>query len=202
MKRLHRPDLYSWSVFNEDRNIDFHGLLWVRNVGGKAENVVIDPLPMTAHDRAHLDSLGGVAFIVVTNSDHVRDARELKARTGARLYGPAGEQEGFPIECDEYLRDGDVVVPGLSVLALDGSKTRGELALVLEETTLVTGDLVRAHEGGKLTLLPAPKLEDAGAARASVARLAALPRVEAVLPGDGWPVFRDGKRVLAELLAQ
>ncbi len=201
MKRLHRPDLYSWSVFNEDRNIDFHGLVWVRSAQGKPENVVIDPLPMTPHDRAHLEALGGAAVIVVTNSDHVRDAIELKARTGARLYGPAGEKEGFPVECDAYLGDGDVVVPGLTALALEGSKTPGELALLLEETTLVTGDLVRAHEGGKLTLLPAPKLRDAALARSSLARLAALPHVEAVLPGDGWPVFRDGRRALAELVS-
>jgi hypothetical protein len=202
MKRLHRPDLYSWSVFNEDRNIDFHSVLWVRSVQGKPGNVVIDPLPMTPHDRAHLDALGGAAIIVVTNSDHVRDAIELKGRTGARLYGPAGERDGFPVVCDAYLGDGDEVVPGLAVLALAGSKTPGELALLLEETTLVTGDLVRAHEGGKLTLLPAAKLKDAALAQSSVARLAALPHVEAVLPGDGWPVFQGGRRALAELSAQ
>ncbi|MDP6382306.1 MAG: MBL fold metallo-hydrolase, partial [SAR324 cluster bacterium] len=27
MKQLHRKDLFSWSVFNEERNIDFHGIL-------------------------------------------------------------------------------------------------------------------------------------------------------------------------------
>ena len=32
-----------------------------------------------------------------------------------------------------------------NVLALHGSKTPGELALVLEDTILVTGDLVRGH---------------------------------------------------------
>jgi hypothetical protein len=31
---------------------------------------------------------------------------------------------------------------------LNGSKTPGELALVLEKTTLITGDLVRAHQAG------------------------------------------------------
>jgi hypothetical protein len=195
VKRLHRPDLFSWSVFNEDRNIDFHGLLWVRPNG----NVLIDPLPLTKHDSAHLDALGGAAFIVITNSDHVRDAVALKARTGARLYGPAGERDTFPIACDEYSKDGDQVVPGLEVLTLHGSKTPGELALLLEETTLITGDLVRAHEGGRLTLLPPAKLKNAAEARASVERLAALPRVDAVLPGDGWPVFRDGRRALSEL---
>jgi hypothetical protein len=197
MKRLHRPDLYGWSVFDESRNIDFHGLLWVRPEG----NVAVDPLPMSPHDAAHLEALGGVSVVVLTNSDHVRDGPGLAARTGARLLGPAGERDAFPVECAGWLGDGEEVVPGLVAHALEGSKTPGELALVLAGTTLVTGDLVRAHEGGRLCLLPDSKLRDRAAAVASVRRLAALPGIEAVLPGDGWPVFRDGGRALGELLA-
>ena len=76
MKRLHRTDLYGWSAFDETRNLDFHSVLWVRPGG----NVAIDPLPLSPHDRKHLDALGGVAFVVVTNADHVRNAEWL-ART-------------------------------------------------------------------------------------------------------------------------
>lgn len=197
MKRLHRPDLYGWSVFNEDRNIDFHSVLWVRQGG----NILIDPLPMCAHDQVHLLSLGQVAWIVITNSDHVRDTRHVARLTGARLLGPQAECRGFPLECDRWLGEGDEVVPGLRVFELEGSKTPGELALLLEETTLITGDLVRAHQGGKLCLLPDGKLSDKAKALDSVRRLAALPHLEAVLPGDGWPVFRDARTVLADLLA-
>ena len=195
MKRLHRPDLYGWSVFDESRNIDFHSVLWVRDGG----NVAIDPLPMSTHDRAHLDELGSVATIVITNSDHTRDCEALARASGARVLGPAPERDR--LECDGWLETGDVVVPGLSVQALDGSKTPGELCLVLEETTLITGDLVRAHEAGRLCLIPDAKLSDKAKAVESIRRLAALPRIDAVLPGDGWPVFRDGARALGELLA-
>ncbi len=197
MKRLHRPDLYAWSAFDRDRNIDFNSVLWVREGG----NLAVDPLPLSAHDRAHLDALGGVATIVITNSDHVREAATLAAATGARVLGPAGERGDFPIPCDAWLADGDEVVAGLRALALDGSKTPGELALVLDGTTLITGDLVRAHEGGKLCLLPDPKLSDKRAALDSARRLAAQPGLEAVVPGDGWPVFRDAAAVLNELVA-
>jgi len=195
MKRLHRPELFGWSEFNPQRNIDFHSLLW-RCDGG---NVVVDPLPLSDHDRAHLTELGGVATIVVTNSDHVRAAAELAAEYAATVCGPAGERDDFPITCDRWLDDGDEVVPGMRALALDGSKTHGELALVINGTTLVTGDLVRAHEGGRLCLLPEAKLSDRAAAVSAAKKLAALPTIEAVLVGDGWPVFRDGSRALAEL---
>jgi hypothetical protein len=87
-------------------------------------------------------------------------------------------------------------------LELHGSKTPGELAFLLEETTLVTGDLLRAHLGGRLHLLPDAKLKDPVRARASVrGLLASWPRIDAVLVGDGWPVFRGGRAVLEELVA-
>jgi hypothetical protein len=193
MKRLHRPDLYGWSQFDESRNIDFHSVLWVREGG----NVAIDPLPLSSHDQVHLQALGLLGTIVVTNSDHMRAARRLADVTGARLLGPVAERE--QMDCDDWLGDGDEVVPGLTAIALQGSKTPGELALVLEGSTLITGDLIRAHEGGKLCMLPEGKLSDKAAALTSLGRLAAMPGIEAVLPGDGWPVFRDGAQALASL---
>jgi hypothetical protein len=196
MKRLHRNDLYGWSVFDKRLNIDFHSVLWVRPGG----NVVIDPLPLSDHDASHIDQLGSVSTIVITNSDHARASKHLAEATGARLVGPADERN--QLECDAWLNDGDSVVPGLTVISLNGSKTPIELALLLEETTLITGDLIRAHEAGKLCLLPDAKLSDKEKAVESVRRLSALPRIEAVLPGDGWPVFRGGGTALAELASE
>jgi len=196
MKHLHRPHLYGWSSFDEARNIDFNSVVWVRSEG----NVIIDPLPLSDHDEAHLRELGGVAWIVVTNSDHIRDSKHMAERTGAQLMGPKGEAGSFPIECARWLTDGDEVVPGMEVLEMEGSKTPRELALLLEKCTLITGDLIRAHEGGALGLLPDKKLSDRSKAIASVRRVAALPELEALLPGDGWPVFRDAKVILGDLL--
>ena len=196
MKRLHQDDLFGWSVFDESRNIDFHGLAWIRDGG----NVLVDPVRMSTHDEAHLRELGGAATIVITNSDHTRDATALAEKFGAKILGPRAERDGFPIRCDGWLGQDDTVVPGLIAHAVAGSKTPGELALTLEGTTLVTGDLIRAHEGGRLCLIPGAKLSDPAAARASVRRLAALPGIEAVLVGDGWPVFRHGAEALRELV--
>lgn len=66
--------------------------------------------------------------------------------------------------------------------------------------TLITCDLVRAHEAGRLALLPDAKLKDRALALASIERLASL-ALTAVLVRDGWPVFRDGRRALRELVA-
>lgn len=197
MKRLHRHDLYCWSAFQPRLNVDFNGFAWVRDDG----NVLIDPLPMSTHDQEHLASLGGASWIVLTNSDHVRGAAEAAARWGARLAGPAAEKDDFPIICERWLAAGDELYPGLVTLELDGSKTPGELALLLEETTLIAGDLVRSHRAGTLMLLrPEQGLRDPKRAAASVKRLLDHPRIDAVLVGDGWCVFRDGHAALSELV--
>lgn len=197
MKRTHRPDVWCWSAFNADRDLDFNSYLWARRYG----NVVIDPLPMNEHDLDHLERLGGVSTIVITNSDHVRGAMDLLRRYDIDLCGPMGERAGFPLNCTRWLSDGDEVVPGLTALVMNGSKTAGELALLLEDTTLITGDLVRAPHGGALAMLPEAKLADAHAALASVRRLEELDKVQAVLVGDGWPLFTGAHEAISTLLA-
>ena len=102
MKALHRPDLFTWSAYDAALRMDFNSLLWRRPDG----NVLFDPLPLATPDEEHLAELGAAAFILLTNSAHVRGARELAARTGATVLGPAGERDGFPIPCARWLADG------------------------------------------------------------------------------------------------
>lgn len=195
MKALHKPNLFSWSVFDEDRNVDFHSVLWVSSGG----NVAIDPLKLSLHDRRHIESLGGVQHIVLTNSDHERSAAELAKSTGARVLGPALEMDALCALGAEPVADGDEPIAGLKALELHGSKTPGELALVIEGHTLLVGDLVRGQRGGRLNLLPDAKLVDRAQALASLRRLSQLSGIEAVLVGDGWPVFHGGHHALHAL---
>lgn len=195
MKYTHRTDLRMWSVFDQSRDVDFNSIAWIRGGG----NVLVDPLPMSEGDLHQLEELGGAAVIVITNSDHVRDSAALARRFGAQLAGPVAERAGFGVACDRWLGDGDEVVPGMRAIELHGSKTPGELALLLEERTLITGDLVRGQHGGALNLLPDAKLADVESAKRSVGRLADLPRIDAVLVGDGWPVFSGGAALLAAI---
>ena len=132
-----------------------------------------------------------------------RGARSRVAeRFRAALAGPRAERGTFPLTCERWLGDGDEPAPGLRVLEMHGSKTPGELALVLERTTLITGDLVRGHMGGELNLLPDAKLADRAQAIASVQRIIdEHPQIDTVLVGDGWPVFRGGTSALAALVA-
>lgn len=198
MKHLHRPDLFTWSRYDEPLQVDFNGVLWRREGG----NVLIDPPPLAEPDARHLDALGGARWIVLTTSDHVRGAREIAIRTGAGLLGPSGERASFPVPCAGWLSDGDEPCAGLRVRELHGSKTDGELALVLEDTTAIFGDAVRAHHAGALMLLRREKLRDPARLVESLRRFRALhPRIAHVLVGDGWCAFNDGGALLDALLA-
>ncbi|MEM6992725.1 MAG: MBL fold metallo-hydrolase [Myxococcota bacterium] len=194
MKATHRSDIFTYSAFDAARNLDFNGTVVVRPQG----NVVVDPMPLTEHDAQHLLELGGVWRVVITNSDHVRAGEALRDRFGAEIAGPAAERDGFPIGCEHWVQADTRWGDDLEFAEVHGSKTPGELAIVCGDT-LVTGDLIRGHVGGKLNLLPDPKLTDHAAAVASVRALADRPQIAAVLVGDGWPVFREGHARLVEL---
>lgn len=196
MKHTHSDDVMTWSRFDAVRSIDFNSWALVRPEG----LVLVDPLPLEEGDAAELAELGEVCAIVITNSDHVRHSAELRAETGAEILAPVAERDAFEIDVDRWLCTADTIVPGLTAVELRGSKTPGELALVLDETTLITGDLVRGQRGGRLNLLPDPKLRDRAAAIASVRGLLRFTAIEAVLVGDGWPVFVDGHKRLSELV--
>lgn len=203
MKFLHRPDLFCWSEFNPDRNLDFHSYLWVRGPGA---NVAVDPLRLTDHDAEHVQREGGIAWIYLTNADHVRDAAEVARRFGARIAAPAAEKDladyaDLPVE--RWLDPGETLDNGIRCLAMAGSKTPGELAFLLPgNDTAICGDLVRGQRAGRLNLLPDAKLTDKKAAIEAVRHLAERPGLETVLVGDGWPVFGTARSALARLLAE
>lgn len=198
MKALHKPNLFCWSVFNEERNLDFHSVFWTSAQG----NVAIDPLPLSEHDRRHVEALGGIQDIVITNSDHVRGTLELAALGAPRVWAPRLELERLGHLDARGVSEGEQPIAGLTIFELHGSKTPGELAILVEQHTLVVGDLVRGHRAGRLNLLPDAKLQDRTQALASLRRLTEVSSIEAVLVGDGWPVFHGGRHALNALLIE
>jgi uncharacterized Rossmann fold enzyme len=148
----------------------------------------------------HLQALGDASMIVITNSDHCRDSENIAAQTGAKIVGPSGEQENFPIAYDRWIADNECCVQGLRANQLEGSKTLRELAFLLENNTLITDDLIRSHVAGELCLLPDAKLTDRDLALQSVTRLASLSVIDIVLTGDGWPVLKNGSAALKRLI--
>jgi glyoxylase-like metal-dependent hydrolase (beta-lactamase superfamily II) len=197
--------LFSWSEFNAQRNIDFNSFFIKGNpimnplnpfFDGKMGNVVIDPLPLSDHDKAHIRTLGGIDWIILSNSDHCRAAVEIAEEFKSYIAGPKAESADFPITVDRWLSDGDVIQP-LKVRELNGSKTPGELCFLYGDI-LFTGDLIRAHKPGALMILPTPKLRDPLAAAKSIQNLDSE-GVDTILVGDGWHLFGGGAEAIKAL---
>jgi uncharacterized cupin superfamily protein/glyoxylase-like metal-dependent hydrolase (beta-lactamase superfamily II) len=196
MKQVLFEDMYCWSVFNEMRQIDFNGHLWVRPEG----NVLIDPVPMSAADLAQLDTLGGAALIVVTNTDHERESTFFKEHTGADVIVHSDDADVLAVDSDRLVEDGEEIVTGLQVVHLRYGKSPGEMALYWPERQLIlAGDLVVGAPLGKFSLLMDEKLQDPARAALQLRKLLAL-SFDAILVGDGHSIMHGAKEKLVECL--
>ena len=57
MKQLHRKDLFGWSEFNKERNLDFHSVLWVREGGNVPCSAEIHSTPRIGR-KVVIDRIG------------------------------------------------------------------------------------------------------------------------------------------------
>ncbi|MBI2503284.1 MAG: hypothetical protein HYW07_08630 [Candidatus Latescibacteria bacterium] len=198
MKKILFDDLYLWSVFNETRQLDFNGHLWVRPEG----NVLVDPVAMIPSDLEQLEQLGGAAWIVLTNTDHERQAAFFRQRTGAKILVHALDAGSLAVPVERSFADGEEIVPGLVALHLRHGKSPGEVALYWPQKKLVlSGDLVVGAPVGRISLLMDEKLQDPPRAALEVRKLLALDFAH-LLVGDGHAVLHQGRERLLECLEE
>jgi len=188
------PGVFSWSVWQPDRNLDFNGFYVATSEGG----MVIDPIAPDAATLAEIVERGASA-VVITNRDHERAAADVAAATGARIYASALEASLLGIAVDATLEPGDVI-HGWTVLGLDGFKTAGEIALHHSALrTVLVGDAIWGAPAGSLTLMPDAKLADPPRAALSARKLRAL-NLAHLLTGDGACVFGNAHAAIGAML--
>ncbi len=183
-----------WSAWQADRNLYFNSF-FVRSSDG---NMAIDPLPADEGTAATI-AREGLAWIVITNRDHERDARALAAATGAKLVAGEGDAPLLSGPVDRTLKNGESFL-GALVIALEGLKTPGEIALYFRQSgTIVVGDALWGNPAGSLRLMPDDKLADPPRAVLSMRRLRML-KPRNLLTGDGTCLFGDAYEVLGRCL--
>lgn len=189
------PGVFRWSWFSEPHGYDFNGTLFLHERG----NVCVDPPPADEPVLRELEERG-VAVVVVTNRDHVRETEAVRARTGASvaMHPLEAREARESVGLDETLDVGARIGP-FQVLGARG-KTSGEIALFEPERhVLVVGDCVIGKPPGALSLLPEEKLADAPELRRSVRAFLEL-EIEAILVGDGVPILKEGHTALERLV--
>ena len=196
MKQLIFNDIYSWSIFSEMRQVDFNGHLWVRPEG----NILIDPVPMIDSDLNQFDKLGGASLIVLTNSDHEREAEFFRRRTRADIVIHEADGDALEVRPNRQIIDREEIVPGLQAIHLRYGKSPGEIALYFpEKRAVLSGDLVVGAPIGSLTLLSDEKLENPPKAALELRKILGL-QFDVILVGDGHSILQNARQRLIECL--
>ena len=184
-----------WSIWQPDRNLFFNSFFVARPDG----NVAIDPLPIGDADAAEIEARGGLAWVLITNRDHERDARALAARFGARIVCGEAEASLLSGPVARTVGAGETFA-GAVVIALDGLKTPGEIALFWPDVrAALVGDALWGSPAGALRLMADEKLGDPPRAVLSLRALRAC-RPEHLLVGDGACIFGGADRAIQTCL--
>jgi len=189
------PGIFTWAWFSAPHNYDFNGHL-LTVPGG---NLCVDPVDAAPEVLAEL-ARHGVARVLLTNRNHVRDANRVRSRTGARTAihpADASHARGQGAELDDELQVGARIGP-LTVVGVPG-KSPGEVALHWpDRRILIVGDAVIGTPPGQCGLLRDKVMDDPTQLRTSVRRLLALD-FDTLLVGDGVPILTGAKDQLRAL---
>ena len=196
MQPLSIPGIFTWSVWQPDRNVFFNSHF----IRAETGNVVIDPLVASDADFAQMEAMGGVSLVIVTNRDHERKARDFATRYQARIAASAGDAPLLSGPVDLVLAARDEPFPGAEVIAFAGLKSPGEIALSLRRhNAAIVGDALWGDPAGSVRMLPDDKLIDPKRAVLSLRQLWAL-RLETLLVGDGQSILKEADRVIGDYL--
>jgi len=195
MQKTVVADLWTWKRWQPDRSMDFNSWFCKGDV-----NVAIDPLEPDADDLRQIEDMGGIDWVVLTNRDHERATKLFVERFDAKVAAGDGDADQLGVGVTQRLGDGELF-HGWRVIALDGFKSPGEIALYSGvRKTVVVGDSVLGDPAGSLRFLPDGKLEDPQRAILSMRRVRGVARLDNVLVGDGAPIYGNGRAVLGRCI--
>jgi len=188
-------DVYTWSVFSEEKKLNFNGY-FIPTQHALFGNVVIDPPPVSDLDLAQMETLGSVQQILITNRNHIRWSRELQEKFDAEIRMNFADAQSEDMISDHNFSDGDMLAGFLKAVVIPDNKSPGETALYWEEKKILfLGDALIGKPSGEVCLLPPEKYTDIEKARAGIKVLDPL-NFNSVLMGDGEPVLTGGKKAI------
>jgi len=194
-------DVYIWSVFSEEKKLNFNGY-FIPTQHPLFGNVVIDPPPVSDLDLAQMETLGSVQQILITNRNHIRWSNELREKFNAEIRMNSADAQSEDMISDHNFGDGDMLAGFLKAVVIPDNKSPGETALYWEEKKILfLGDALIGKPPGDVSLLPPEKYADIEKARAGIQVLDLL-NFDSLLMGDGDPIVTGGKKAIVRFLDQ
>ncbi|NGZ09268.1 MAG: hypothetical protein CV088_07745 [Nitrospira sp. LK70] len=192
------PDIWQWSWFSDEKQLDFNGLLLVSG----EHKILVDPPPMTAEARSVVRRHEPIDYIIITNRDHVREAAAYQAELKCQLRVPEADAAQMDVKPTTTYKDGGLLPGGIWAIHLKDQKSPGESALFIERGrgVLVVGDALIGKPPGALRMLPGEKYADLAKAREGLRRLLKY-NFDSLLVGDGSSILIGGKQQVEQLLS-
>ena len=190
-------DVYTWSVYSEEKKLNFNGHFIVSQ-HPLFGNVVIDPPQASDSDLEQMESLGFVQHIIITNRDHIRWSEEFQQKFGAEIQMNTNDITNSAMVSDRNFKNGDMIAGFLQAVVIPDNKSPGETALFwADRKILFLGDALIGKPPGTVTLLPEEKYDDILKAKAGIKILQNLD-FKHLLLGDGDSILRKGKEVVSQ----
>ena len=192
-------DIYTWSVYSEEKKLNFNGWFIQNNVNSDG-NVLIDPPEPNKKGLEKMQKMGGVQHLLITNQHHIRQASKIQEKFNPKLYINHLDASKIEIPIKSKYNDGDLLVGFLKAVLVTHQKTPGETALFWEDRKILfVGDVLIGDPPGKLRMLPESVYADAQLAREGIKILMDLD-YDILLVGDGDSILSGAKTAVAEFV--
>jgi glyoxylase-like metal-dependent hydrolase (beta-lactamase superfamily II) len=192
------PDIWQWSWFSDEKQLDFNGLLLT--IG--EHKILVDPPPMTAEARAVVRRHEPMDYIIITNRDHLREAPAYQVELNCQLYVPEADAAQMEVKPTKTYKDGELLPGGIWAIHLKDQKSPGESALFIERGrgVLIVGDALIGKPPDAVRLLPSEKYSDPARAKDGLRRLLKY-NFDSLLVGDGVSILVGATQQVEQLLS-
>ncbi|MEX5212536.1 MAG: hypothetical protein NW703_00070 [Nitrospiraceae bacterium] len=191
------PNVWQWSWFSQEKQLDFNGLLLA--VG--EHRVVVDPPPLAPDEAGQVRRGGRIDYVVVTNRDHLREAVAYQRDWQCHLYVPELDAPQMDVTPTRTYKDGELLPGGIWAVHLRDQKSPGECALFIQQRAgiMIVGDALIGRPPGSLSMLPTEKYADPNLAKEGLRRLLKY-QFETILVGDGMSLMTGAKTAVEACL--
>lgn len=196
------PGLYSWSEYNEEKKLDFNGLLII----GTGESVIIDPPDLGKDDELELKNIIDshsscpLKAVLLTNVHHERASSLLKDKFSVPVWVNKRDKEALETSTDKTFTGGDALFCGIQAIQLEHQKSPGETAFYIkDQKIMILGDALIGKIPGQVNMLPPDKYQDPAKAKVGLNQLLDYD-FETLLVGDGSSILKNGKEAVKNFL--
>jgi glyoxylase-like metal-dependent hydrolase (beta-lactamase superfamily II) len=192
-------NIYSWSEFSDEKQMDFNGYLII----GNRESVIIDPPKVESGKLAQLlgqHESSPLQGILLTNIHHERESNPIKKLYSVPVWVNVLDAKGLDAPAEKTFNGGDSLLCDIEAIQLENQKSPGETAFYIkQQKIMLVGDAILGKVPGKLNMLPPDKYEDPVKAKSSLKKLLKYD-FETLLVGDGTSILKDAKGAVASFL--